>query len=105
MKHIFLIHCILYLQVLSHSEETSQETDSDTHNKTDRKQYLIYRAYRQEIDDILQNAESCHNKFHCLIIQEVQQRQRDCGTEYTNDQTLDHKRRPDHKGLLRRYIS
>src|SRR5699024_10934372 len=95
---LFIQH-LLYFQVFTYCKETSEETDADTHYQSDRKKDLIYRSYRKEINDILQDPESGNNIFNCFIIKEIQKRQRDRSTEDTDDQTFDHERRPHYKVL------
>ena len=78
--------------MLAHREETSQESDSDTHDKSDRKQDLVYSSHRQKVYDVLQDTESRHHILYSFVIQEIQQRQRNRSAEHTNDQTFDHER-------------
>ena len=74
--------------MLAHREEASKESNTNSHDNSDWQKISVYCRYRKEIYNILKDAESGHNVFHCFLVKEIQQNERNSRSKYTDDKSF-----------------
>ena len=83
----------LHVQMLSYSSDTSQETDTHTDTQRYRDQEMEYLVHRQEIQEAAEYHKTVDHIVQRIIVKGIDQSQRYCRTDQTDQHTFQHKGR------------
>lgn len=81
----------LHVQMLSYSSDTSQETDTHTDTQRYRDQEMEYLVHRQEIQEAAEYRKTVDHIVQRIIVKGIDQSQRYCRTDQTDQHTFQHK--------------